>query len=207
MGDADARERHRIFVAIRIPDQIKVAMAAAQAELRHVLPERAVNWTKPEQLHLTLKFLGNVEVQRVDTLMQQLGGACNGFSPLRLGAERVGAFTDLRFPQVIWVGSKDDTGQLTQLQGAVEAASGEFTSQPAEERFSGHVTLGRAKRLKRREAQILSGWLSRMADRSFGEWTANEIDLMRSELSSEGARHTSIGRLPFKGLTTTGLDE
>src|SRR5881628_1010459 len=116
--DSARPERYRLFVAIRILDQIKVAMAAAQAELRHVLAERAVNWTKPEQLHLTLKFLGNVEVQRVDTLMQQLGGACNGFSPLRLGAERVGAFPDLRFPRVIWVGLKDDTGQLTQLQGA-----------------------------------------------------------------------------------------
>src|SRR5438093_9744721 len=129
MDDADTPERLRLFVAIQMPEQIKVELAAAQAELRRLLPERGVAWTRPEHFHLTLKFLGQVEAQRVAALSQQLERACQDFSPLPLRAERVGAFPDVRFPRVIWVGLKDDAGGLPQLQAAVEAASRDFTGE------------------------------------------------------------------------------
>ncbi len=206
MGD-DAPEGFRLFVAIRIPDQIKAAMAIAQSELRHALPERGVTWTEPEQFHLTLKFLGQVEAQRVPALAQKLGAACHGFSALRLRAERVGAFPSPRSPRVIWAGLADGTGRLAQVQAAVEEASSDFTNEPPGKKFSGHVTLGRVKRLNRRDAQLLAAWLDRTAVRSFGEWTATEVELMRSELSSAGARHTCMGTFPLMAQTTTGRDE
>src|SRR5947209_8229321 len=146
MGEADTSERFRLFVAIQIPEQIKVEMAAAQAELRRQLPERGVTWTKPEQFHLTLKFLGQVEAQRVAALSQQLERACQGFPPLQLRAERVGAFPGLRLPRVFWVGLNDDAGRLAQLHAAVETASRDYTSESSVDKFSAHVTLGRAKR-------------------------------------------------------------
>src|SRR5262249_41663965 len=149
---------------------------------------------------LTLRFLGQVKAQRADSLGQQFERACRSFAPLQLSAERLGAFPDLRFPQVIWAGLNDDAGRLTQLQAALEVVSREFASQPAGERFSGHVTLGRVKRLSRREAQVLSDWLARGAEKSFGKWTAAEIELMRSELSPAGARHTCLARFPLGGL-------
>src|SRR6266404_5648033 len=172
-----APEHYRLFVAIRIPEQIKHAMAAAQSELRRALPERVVTWTKREQLHLTLKFLGNVDTQCMDALNEQLRAACQGFAPLTLRAERIGVFPDARLPRVVWVGLTDAEGQLPKVQSAVEAASQNFSVLEREKKFTGHVTLGRAKRLHRRDSQVLSGLLAEMADRFFGEWTACEIEL------------------------------
>src|SRR6266853_591130 len=188
-----APEHYRLFVAIRIPEQIKDAMAAAQAELRQALPEREVTWTKREQLHLTLKFLGNVDAHCVDALNDQLRAACQGFAPLTLRAERVGAFPEARLPRVVWAGLTDAEVQLPKVQSAVEAASKNFTTLEPEKKFTGHVTLARAKRINRSDSQVLSDLLADMVDRLFGEWTAGEIELMRSDLGANGARHTLIG--------------
>jgi len=191
------QEHYRLFISIQIPETIRNEMAAVQAELRQELPERGVTWTKPEQLHLTLKFLGNVEAQRVDALAQRLRVASGGLSPLRLRAEGVGAFPDLRFPRVVWIGLKDANEELAQVQRAIEEACGDFTTQQPEGAFKGHVTLGRTKRLSRSEAQNLSGLLDGMSRRFFGEWTAAGIELTRSELSSDGARHRIIEEFKF----------
>jgi 2'-5' RNA ligase len=207
MSDADAPECLRLFISIQIPERIKEKLAAAQAELRLILPERGVAWTKPEQFHLTLKFLGQVAAQRVAALSQQLEGTCQSAAPLHLTAERVGAFPDLRFPRVIWVGLNDHAGRLAQFQAAIEAASREFCGESSADKFTGHATLGRAKRLNRRDTQVLGDWLARKAESSFGEWTAAEVQLMRSDLSSAGARHTCLERIPLAGLTPSGPHE
>jgi len=207
MSDADTPERLRLFIAIQIPEQIKVELAAAQAELHRLLPERGVTWTKPEQFHLTLKFLGHVEARRVADLTRHLKRTCWNFAPLHLAAERVGAFPDMRYPRVVWVGLKDDSGKLEQLEAAIEATSRDYTREPSADKFSGHATLGRAKRLNRRETQVLVDWLARKAESSFGDWTATEVELMRSELSSAGARHTCLERFPLAGDTATGPHE
>ncbi len=173
---------YRLFVAISLPEQIKDTMAAAQSELRQSLPERSVSWANPKQLHLTLKFLGRVEAAQVEALSGQLRAACQEFAPLTLRAECVDTFPDARFPRVIWAGVTDGGSQLLKMQLAVETASRNFIAPEPEQKFTGHVTLGRVRG---------------MADRVFGEWTASEIELMRSELASDGARHTSIGTVPL----------
>src|SRR5260221_8223184 len=148
-----------------MPEQIKDALAAAQSDLRRALPESGVTWTKREQLHLTLKFLGNVDAQCMDALNEQLRAACQGFAPLSLRAERVGAFPNARLPRVVWAGLTDAKGQLPKVQSAVEAASQNFTTLEPEKKFTGHVTLARAKRINRSDSQVLSGLLTDMADR------------------------------------------
>src|SRR5438105_618786 len=96
-------ESYRLFVALSVPQEIKIRMATTQQELRRALPQGGITWTKPEQLHLTLKFLGNVPFERLDALGEQLRAACRPFPMLHLRAERVGAFPDLDFPRVIWI--------------------------------------------------------------------------------------------------------
>ena len=206
MANSDKPERYRLFVAVLVPQDIRHKISVLQAELQRSLPERGVTWTRYEQLHLTLKFLGNVETNAVGPLTEHLRTACEGFSSLCLRAQRLGAFPDLRFPRVIWVGINDSEGKLPQLQRAIEAASRDFSTEEPEDRFTGHVTLGRAKRLCPRDAQTLSGLLSRMADQSFGQWTADAIELLRSQLAPEGARHTILATIPFRSLATR-LDE
>jgi len=193
-------EQFRLFVAVTVPEGVKAKMEAAQAELRRVLPQCSVRWERREQFHLTLRFLGDVQAARVEALGEAIRAACRGFGALHLRAERVGFFPDLRYPRVAWVGVQDQAGQLPRLQQAVEAASEGFTTQRKEERFTGHVTLARIKGIERQEAEALGKAGAGMADRLFGQWTAYQISLMRSELLPKGARHSAVATIALADL-------
>jgi 2'-5' RNA ligase len=201
MPEAIAPENVRLFIAVMIPDEVKTEMEKVQVELGRGLGAGRVRWASRGQFHLTLRFLGNVEAQRVGLLIEAVRGACQGFSELQLRAQGVGFFPDLRFPRVIWVGVRDERDQLEGLQLAVQNSTQDFTTQEPEERFTGHVTLGRVKAIKREEAKTMTKLAATLASRSLGEWTADKLQLMRSELSSEAAHHTVLASLPLGGTT------
>jgi RNA 2',3'-cyclic 3'-phosphodiesterase len=193
-------ERYRLFVALAVPDDIKAKLEAAQADLRRVLPDRNVRWARREQFHLTLRFLGDVEAERADALAEAIRTACAGFGALHLRADRIGCFPDRGYPRVVWVGVRDQAERLPQLQHVVQAATEAFTSEPKEERFTGHLTLARIKGIKRPEAEALGQAAAGMADRVFGQWTAYQIELMRSELLPQGAQHSSLASIALAPL-------
>ena len=192
-------ERFRLFIAVAIPEAVKAEIEQAQSELRRALPDCNARWTRPEQFHLTLRFLGDVEAARVDALGEATHNACRGFTTLRLRAEGVGCFPDLRRPRVLWTGVRDETDQLPRLQAAVALATRDFTTEEKEEHFSGHVTLARFKGIKRSQAEALAAAVTGMTKRLFGEWTAYKIELMRSQLLPQGARHNSLAAIALGG--------
>jgi len=189
----------RLFIAIAIPEGVKAKIEGAQEELRRALPDCNARWTRPEQFHLTLRVLGEVEESRVDALGEGIRAACHGFTPLHLRVEGVGCFPDLRRPRVLWTGVRDEAGQLLRLQEAVTLVTRDFTSEQKEEHFTGHVTLARFKGIRPTEAKALGSAVSAIADRLFGEWTAHRIELMRSELLPQGARHTTLAAIALGG--------
>jgi 2'-5' RNA ligase len=190
-------ENFRLFLALAITSEIKTEIAKTQADLRHNLSDAKIRWSGSEQWHLTLRFLGNVDVSRLDLLKQKITSVCRTSNSLLLHAEGIGVFPPKRPPRVIWVGVRDVDGQLKKLQAELQAATNEFTSEPPEETFTAHVTLGRVKTISRAEAEFLSSRLPQLRERHFGEWTAKTVDLMRSELGSEGARHTVLVAIPL----------
>ncbi|MGO8674498.1 MAG: RNA 2',3'-cyclic phosphodiesterase [Limisphaerales bacterium] len=197
---------YRLFVALSVPEEVEREVHKAQEELRRAITQARVTWTRREQFHLTLGFLGNVAAGRVGALVEAVRGACGGFAPLRLRAVGVGCFPDMRSPRVVWLGVGDAQQALPRLQRAIQAASASFTSQESEERFSGHLTLGRIKGIGRVEAERLAGHARAMAERLFGEWTAEGVQIMRSELSPQGARHTVLATIPLKDDSLQQLD-
>jgi 2'-5' RNA ligase len=86
---------------------------------------------------------------------------------------------------------------LAALQSAIEQACRPFTSECEERNFTGHITIGRAKSFKRSQAEVVLRTASGLGLPFFGEWTATAIELMRSELSQDGARHTSLAAVPL----------
>jgi 2'-5' RNA ligase len=193
-------ERCRLFVALAVPDDVKSKLGAAQADLRRVLPDLNVRWARPEQFHLTLRFLGDVEAARVEALTAAIRAACSGFGALHLRSERIGCFPERGYPRVVWVGVRDESEQLPRLEQLVESATEGFTSQAKEERFTGHLTLARIKGIKRSEAEALGKAAAGMADRLFGQWTACQIELIRSKLLHQGAQHTSLASISLATL-------
>jgi len=199
-SNVEAAGALRLFVAISLPDAVKDEIEKAQAQIRGALREDFIRWTKREQFHLTLKFLGNVAESRVAELTQALRAACANFSPMRLRAERIGFFPDMRFPRVVWASVRDEKDVLPGLQAAIETAVRGFTEKPEDKKFTGHVTFGRmTQRVQRLQAEILAKLAYGMGDRFFGEWTANQVELIRSELLPGGSRYTTVATIPLSG--------
>jgi 2'-5' RNA ligase len=190
----------RIFIALTVPDRVKTEMAKVQTELREALSrigkDRA-RWTKVEQLHLTLKFLGNVEAARIDDLVAAVRGACRSFASLRMRAGGIGCFPNLRAPRAVWAGVRDLDEKLPELQRAVAEAARACTLEAEPETFAGHVTLCRLKGVRSQEAEVLAVMAERMAGGCFGESTADKVEVMRSELSSQGAQHRYLATIPL----------
>jgi 2'-5' RNA ligase len=146
-----------------------------------------------------LRFLGNVSAQQVNELIEIIQAIGRGFSPLHLSAARMGFFPNSRSPRVLWVGVQERDGQLLPLQKALLLATQPFTQERAETDFTGHVTLARFNRLPRMQAEKLARAVSASETRVFGDWSSNQFEVIRSELSSQGARHTTLATLPLGG--------
>jgi 2'-5' RNA ligase len=196
-SEGNGGEVWRLFIAIPVPEFVKTEMENAQAELRAAIPSDCVRWTRREQFHLTLKFLGDVDSRAVDELIMGLKETCKGRGPIPLQAGRIGCFPDLRHPRVIWAWVHDAKEQLVDLQRVIETVAGKFTGEKSEENFTGHVTLGRTKGIKREQAESLTRVVHSMTNRFFGEWTANTAELIRSELNSGGSRYTTLATIPL----------
>ena len=199
MVDEDSDERLRLFVAIAIPEAVRNGMAAVQRELKP-LALGDVRWTNAEQLHLTLKFLGNVPTESLEPVKQSLSEACAGAGPFRLRAKGIGFFPNARQPRVIWVGFEGGENVLADLQLRVERALTPFAEKPGTERFLAHATLGRFQKYRRHKTEKLLPRASALGGHVFGEWRVEDVGLFRSELSPGGARHTRLAVFPFGAI-------
>jgi RNA 2',3'-cyclic 3'-phosphodiesterase len=197
MVESLSPQHFRLFIAIAIPDPIKQQIKVTQDQLHQCFNRDPVRWTKPDQFHLTLRFLGDVEAGSVEPLVHSLRTVCQSIHSLELRAHGVGFFPNARAPRVIWVGVQNSAERLVLLQQAVQQATLAFTREKPEERFSGHITLGRIKNPGREEAVLLASAAQRFSTTLFGEWTALEIHLMRSQLSSQGTEHAVLAAVPF----------
>ena len=196
-GEGSGPETYRVFIAISLPDHVKDEIERALEQLRSALPGKCIRWAKREQWHLTLKFLGNVESRRLETLTASIRDACAAFRVLQLRAGQIGFFPDARRPRVVWTRVRDGRNRLPSLQRAVETAAAGFTSEAPEPKFTGHVTLGRCRLIKRSQTEMLSMLVKAMEDRVLGEWTADRLDIIRSQLSPSGSRYTTLASLPL----------
>jgi RNA 2',3'-cyclic 3'-phosphodiesterase len=186
----DLPEHIRAFVALPLPESIRHELARAQDELRSEF--RDVSWTRPEAMHLTLHFFGNVERARLDELIAVLRGVVTRRSVMNLAVRGIGHFGQ----RVIWAGVSGDVAQLEELAAAVRDAVTGFGSKNEDRRFNAHVTLGR---IRMRPERDFAGKLQRWQNTQFGNFRAEHIDLIRSELSPSGSRYSVLASLPLAG--------
>ena len=184
----------RAFVAVDISQAARDALA----EVSHRLQERGVSgvrWVRPEGVHLTLKFLGDIDPTLVDGILEALERACRGIGPLRLAISGVGAFPNLANPRVLWVGLKGELESLGELQGRIDREVSVAGGLPLEERpFSPHLTLGRLRdsvsREERRRAGEAATEVGVDGDVS---WDVEDVNLIRSTLTPSGATYEVLG--------------
>lgn len=197
MTDETPIQRLRLFIAIPIPENVKDEIERIQAELRSAVRTDGIRWTQRHQFHLTLKFLGAVPENRVEALKHAVWEASRGFPALLLQAGGVGFFPSARAPRVVWVGVNDNDNVLPKLHPLIEAAAAEFSDEKPEKHFSGHVTLARIKRIGRTETSELTKLALSMANRILGNWSADQLEIIRSELLPSGSRYTTLANIPL----------
>jgi len=188
----------RLFIALAIPAEVKGELGKAQAELRRHAATPSVRWVRSGQFHLTLRFLGNVAAGRVAMLEKAMAAACAGFGPLPLEAKGIGCFPNELRPRVVWVGVEEPRGDLKSLWRAIESAAREFTREPAEDAFVGHLTLARIKRIDHSALTALLRTAREMAQRPFGTWTAAQVEIVRSEPGPDGSRYSTLAAIPLR---------
>jgi RNA 2',3'-cyclic 3'-phosphodiesterase len=182
----------RSFIAISLPAAVQEVLGAVSLELAPRLPERAVAWLRPESMHLTLRFLGDTPLDRLDTLFALLDAVATNHQPFTLQLNQIGAFPNERRPRVIWVGLDGDVDAAAALQRELNAALVRLGWQPEGKPFSPHLTLGR---VKRDQDQIRLPWGKSVVPAPFD---VGEIHLIESQLRPQGSlytvRHTSTLR-------------
>jgi len=179
----------RAFIAVDLPDDVRDAIGDAQARLKRAHTGVKVSWTKVENLHLTLQFLGYVEEEAVEKIRAGLATVADDHVPFELLVAGAGAFPDEGRPRVLWVGC-GDTGKLKALAQSVRAAMQPLGFQPEHREFSAHLTLGRVKHP--RPDAALTRALDSIKNEGFGAMRVEAIHLYQSELHPDGSIYSKL---------------
>jgi 2'-5' RNA ligase len=194
-------EKWRLFIAIKLPPNVLSGLGQLQDQLIEQTPPRLVRWVKPQGIHLTLKFLGDVPTIRRDSLQNALAAAAKEHSGFELATGELGCFPNLRRPRVVWVDIPHDVAPLAALYTSLEKhiASLGF---PTETRpFNPHLTLGRVRRdANRSDASQLGALIGNTRVDEVHRWQVTEVSLLRSELKPSGAVYTTLFDAPLKKL-------
>jgi 2'-5' RNA ligase len=197
-------EQIRCFIAIELPEEIKAALSRLQAQLKSGA-QSSVKWVNPYSIHLTLKFLGNVNADMMSQITEAIAEAARGVSPLHLEIKGLGVFPNLRRVQVVWVGISGDLEKLLQLQKGIESRLAELGFTPEGRAFTPHLTLARVREQASAEERQKLGEL--IASTKFeAEYTfpVEAVSLIRSQLTREGAIYSKISSVELgKPLSTT----
>jgi 2'-5' RNA ligase len=187
----------RTFIAIEIPAEVRASISGSIAPLKTLLSD-SVKWVNPDNIHLTLKFLGDTAEEKIDGIERALARASGGLRHMEVEIRGAGAFPNLRKPSVIWAGLECPP-ELGELKGRIEA---EFASLGFEEErraFSPHLTVGRVRRGARVPARRLAAEMERLEGITFGTMVIREIVLIKSELRSTGAVYTHLYSAELSG--------
>jgi len=183
--DAQSTSVIRTFVCIEIPDSIKSRVTNLQETLRKF--GARVSWTKPSNIHLTLKFLGDVEASRIEGATNAIERAAHKISPFEIEIGGVGCFPSTRSPKVFWIGVSNMPQPLQTLHSNIEDELARIGFKRENRKFSPHLTIGRVRAphnsARSAEALIATGFESET-------FTATEVILMRSDLDAAGSIYT-----------------
>jgi len=178
----------RSFIAIEIPDEIKKGLSEIRERLKKSGAD--ISWTRPEGIHLTFKFLGEIEEGKLVNIQNAIEHAAKEISDFILRVGGIGFFPNIKSPRVIWIGIKGEGENLKTLQEAIERETEKIGFKREGRSFSPHLTLGRVRSQKNRDA--LTKYLEEFEKVELGSFNVKEVSLMKSELRPKGAVYTQL---------------
>ncbi len=181
----------RVFIAIALPAPLQQKLDQAAGLLKNN-QTRAVHWVTGKNIHLTLKFLGEVDSNKIEPINQVIQAESRKVKPFELSAGGAGAFPNLRRPRVVWIGVQAPP-VLAELAAAIDRGT-QLLGFPGEDRpFSPHLTLGRvSQNASPQEVQAIGQVLSTTKISQLGGFEVTQVTLFRSDLQRSGAVYTPL---------------
>ena len=182
----------RCFIAIEMSDTIKKEIG----KLLDIMQKHDVDikWVAPENIHLTLKFLGNTPDGLLPDVHESLLKILSSYNPFYIKIYGTGVFPNRKYPRVIWIGI-NDSEILNKMKGDIEQAMGLLGFQKEDKVFTPHLTLGRVRSSK--GVMNIVNELDNYRTMEFGMLHVDHIKLMKSELKQKGAVHTCLNDIPL----------
>jgi 2'-5' RNA ligase len=185
-------EEVRCFIAIELPDGVKRGLRELQAQLK-AESSAPVKWVEPENIHLTLKFLGNVAAGRIDGIAQAMKEAVRGTPPFSLEVKELGVFPNPRRVQIVWVGVSGETEKLATLQKRIESGLAKLGFAPENRRFTPHLTLARLRdRATPQEREKLGQLIAETEFAAAQSFSVDSVKLIKSQLTREGPIYSQL---------------
>ena len=188
----------RAFIAIEVPTGVQRAIADSTAALKSALPKPLIRWVVPQNVHLTLKFLGEVSPAALEKLAEILKMEVSSYSMFSISVGGLGAFPTPRRPRVIWIGLETPPA-LQALWHAVETVAARLGYTPEERPFSAHLTIGRVgQNISASDAQHIRSMLESTKVGALGTLRVEAVHIFKSDLLPGGSVYTHLYALPLK---------
>ncbi len=199
-------EQIRSFIAIELPHEVKSALAELQAGLQ---PDKqpSVKWVDPYSIHLTLKFLGDIAAAKISDITSAIEEASREIAPFSLEVKGLGVFPNFKRVRVVWVGVEGDTSRLKLLQQRIESNLVPLGFARESRPFTPHLTLARVReRIAPIEQQSFGQLIAGASFETAHQFTVSSINLMRSQLTREGAIYRQLTAVSLKKTLSKGSD-
>jgi 2'-5' RNA ligase len=192
-----ARETIRVFIALDISEPARSSLAGVMDRLKEAIPLGA-RWVDPHGIHLTLKFLGNIDSARTDGILESLCRIGEESSSFSLSLAGLGVFPNQREPRVLWAGVEGEMEPLASLQEKVEEAMADQGFTRERRGFNPHLTIGRVRdRIATSERQKIGATILSHSLEQTEPWTADTMHLFRTTFTEHGSIHDIIGSAPL----------
>lgn len=191
-----ASAKMRTFIAIELSDDIRKTLAQAQSHLRYAGAD--VKWVKEENIHLTLKFLGEASEEKcamVSSILDEIGKSVR---PFDISLKNIGAFPKIEFPRVIWVGLDKGAKESTELAAKIDKALSKIGFQEETRPFAAHLTIGRVRSPKNKEA--LKEKIDGFRISAVGCQPVQSLALFKSTLTPNGPIYSKLHESRLEGL-------
>jgi len=198
----------RTFLAVELSEPLRTKLVHVQQEMKqHLVRELSgdvrISWTRPTSMHVTVKFLGDIDEQLVMPMRDAIGEVVREHCAIHVPLDRLGVFPRLQQPRVLWIGPSeqweqgDDAKRLVSLHRAIDDCCGTLNLAMDERSWSPHLTLARIKEGGRSLGQVLakSGVMDRPL--ALGSLAVDAIVLMKSELKPTGSLYTLLWSTPL----------
>jgi len=187
--------KFRVFIAIKLPEPVVAKLADVQAALK--TSGLKIKCTQPENIHLTLKFLGDIDKTDLSAVSEVVGAAAKGFGPIRLSAKGIGVFPGVKRARVLWTGIDGQTQLLAKLHETIDTGLSEIGFLPEKRRFTGHLTIGRFKSTYHPDKLI--DIITQFKDMESASFVADAVYVIKSDLNPSGPVYTELTRVALAG--------